>query len=873
MVKRNKNSVADAVYAKKAIKKENPFASATAATSKRMNPFEVHMNKEKFVILGRTCKHDKGLPGVSRAKAVKKRQETLGQEFLRKDKTNKFKDRRIGKFLSGDQLNEEVMNARFVADKMERMKQSKQSRFNLNDDEILTHRGQTLEEIEQFRDDRSDDDAEDDEVLDAEFTEAAHFGGDDAAAAKDRKTAIEEMIVEQKRRKVEIAKEKDELFDLTEKLDSNYKDLIGLVGKMSKNEMKKQEPDDYDRLTRELIFEPRGVVADKLLSEEEVAKQERELLEKLEQERLKRMRADGEEDEEETVKPKHRSADDLDDGYFAYGEEEEDTTLVYNMDGELSTKQGDNEIEDAENDKDENESEEGQESEEDEESEDEADGEEEGSNDGSDDEDDLSDLKVSDSEEEEDPSEAKDKAKANTSKDATKENLKSSNKKESAAERTDLPFTIEMPKSYEEFVKLLKEYKLNDHPIIIERLIKCNHPKLEGVNREKIVKLFAFLLQLLNEKFSDASQDDIREHFRFFSSIMPHLFDLIHLNTERMSNILLDVIKEKYTEFKKNSKQYPSLEVLIYFKIVSNLFSTSDFRHPIVTPCYIFMQHILSKARVKSRQDIAMGLFLVTLSLEYGHISKRFLPAAFNFLQGILFLCIPKRPVEVIKIIPPFQSQGPLSKLLAIPADSSDYKDIKEETLQAEDLVTQLINNEFKIKSLNHTMLLIQDAVSVVSDNIGCNLLVAPLLAMLDKLNITEAYPTYVRENYKKTKDILETLVTKPLKKLVPPEKKPKALRLLEPRIETVYDDKRRPKLSKDREEKVKMIHKIKRETKGAIREIRRDTEFLQKIRIQKQLQSDKERREKVKRIYAEASLQQGELNALDREKKKKKKF
>lgn len=166
MAKKNKNSVADAVYAKKAVKKDNPFATATAATSKRMNPFEVHMNKEKFVILGRTCKHDKGLPGVSRAKAVKKRQETLGQEFLRKDKTNKFKDRRIGKYLSGDQLNEEVMNARFVADKMERMKQTKHSRFNLNDDEILTHRGQTLEEIEQFRDVRSDDEDEEDERLD-----------------------------------------------------------------------------------------------------------------------------------------------------------------------------------------------------------------------------------------------------------------------------------------------------------------------------------------------------------------------------------------------------------------------------------------------------------------------------------------------------------------------------------------------------------------------------------------------------------------------------------------------------------------------------------------------------------------------------------
>lgn len=166
MGKKSKKLAADAVYAKKTVKKENPFASAIPATSKRLNPFEVHMNKEKFQILGRTCKHDRGLPGVSRAKAVKRRQETLGQEYLDKHKNNKFKDRRIGKNLEGDQMDEQIMNARFVADKMERMKLQKQSRFNLNDDEVLTHRGQTLEEIEQFRDERSDDEMEEDEQLD-----------------------------------------------------------------------------------------------------------------------------------------------------------------------------------------------------------------------------------------------------------------------------------------------------------------------------------------------------------------------------------------------------------------------------------------------------------------------------------------------------------------------------------------------------------------------------------------------------------------------------------------------------------------------------------------------------------------------------------
>lgn len=164
---KNKKSSADTVYAKKNVKPSNPFETAVGQTAKRLNPFDVHVNKEKFKILGRICKHDRGMPGVSRAKALQKRTQTLGKQYAVKNKTNKFVDNRIGKHLSGDQLTESVMNARFLAEKLAQTKlKNKTEKFNLNDDELLTHRGQTLEEIEQYRDERSDDEELDDEGLD-----------------------------------------------------------------------------------------------------------------------------------------------------------------------------------------------------------------------------------------------------------------------------------------------------------------------------------------------------------------------------------------------------------------------------------------------------------------------------------------------------------------------------------------------------------------------------------------------------------------------------------------------------------------------------------------------------------------------------------
>ena len=42
------------------------------STEIKNNPFEVKVNRKKFDILGRKGKHDVGLPGVSRSKAINK---------------------------------------------------------------------------------------------------------------------------------------------------------------------------------------------------------------------------------------------------------------------------------------------------------------------------------------------------------------------------------------------------------------------------------------------------------------------------------------------------------------------------------------------------------------------------------------------------------------------------------------------------------------------------------------------------------------------------------------------------------------------------------------------------------------------------------
>ena len=81
---------------KPVVTKKMDTKAKSKPAAKHLNPFEIKINKQKFQVLGRPTKHERGLPGVSRAKAQKKRHQTLLVEYQNRFKANKFVDRRLG---------------------------------------------------------------------------------------------------------------------------------------------------------------------------------------------------------------------------------------------------------------------------------------------------------------------------------------------------------------------------------------------------------------------------------------------------------------------------------------------------------------------------------------------------------------------------------------------------------------------------------------------------------------------------------------------------------------------------------------------------------------------------------------------------------
>ncbi|XP_028129289.2 nucleolar protein 14 homolog [Diabrotica virgifera virgifera] len=875
---------------------------------KKMNPFEVHVNREKLQVIGKKQKNDRGLPGVSRAKAIKKRKSTLLEEYKVQNKNNKFVDRRIGEKAHMD--SEEKALARYTALKVKA--HNRKSIFNLADDEILTHKGQTLNEIEKFDDPRSDDEDFDDSEtktgnLESNFIGEAHFGGGlftntGKEGAMTHKDLINQLIVESKKRKAEKQKLKEATLELTEKLDTEWKDLIPLVSQNNKNkeEVKKPPIDDYDKVMRELMFERRGTVSDRLKTEDEIAKEEKENLEQLEQERLRRM---NENDEDEKPKQYHRSADDLDDGFVFddVDDDGQDNILSYNTEGQSNVaveanvngtilkatknqEDANSEVEEGENEEDEGSNEESE----------------------TDAEDNLSDLKEEDSEseaeedttdnnvqngdndqEEDDVEENVDENLNNSTidhKGSEKDSVKllstvvidvrhtlnmGSNKKTDKfldEDIPDIPFTFKLPEAYECLAETLEKY-VGHEEIIIQRMVKCNHPSMSDKNKENLGLLFAYILQYINDLFSeDMNTKTMKNNFDIFKRLVPEIYDLTKLIPDSSHASVLEVIKEKFEEFKKTPKVFPGIEVLVFLKLVGVLFPTSDFRHQIVTPCYVFMEQILTKCRVKQRNDIAYGLFVSSLVLEYTALSKRYLPAVINFLSGLLHMAVPKTGVRLLKIPPPFKSTS--THLVLI--ENFSLEELPSMKLDATDFCEVEITAEYQVRALYNIGKLLEqflDHYKLLSSHVE---IFEKALKYLELIPLS-SYPTIVQNSLKQLIDSLKrSKDERKLEYLVMESARPKALRLYEPRIQPVYDGKQHKNQSKEKAQFNKLMHKVKREKKGALREIRRDTAFLGRVKVNKQIQSDVERRDKVKRIYSDAAQQQSELNEIDRKKKRK---
>jgi len=168
--------------------------------------------------------------------------------------------------------------------------------------------------------------------------------------------------------------------------------------------------------------------------------------------------------------------------------------------------------------------------------------------------------------------------------------------------------------------------------------------------------------------------------------------------------------------------------------------------HQVISPARILIGSYLSLCRVRSTRDLASGLFLCTLVLQYEELSKRYWPESSNFLINALLLIAPHH-CDAESLPGWFPIQDFDSEHCRITRLDANY--LKDLSIEKPNFVEVLLigdddnaNAQAKINLLSLTFDLIGRFAELYKSLDGFIELFGPILAILDSIqsrNLPEA--------------------------------------------------------------------------------------------------------------------------------------
>ncbi|RDB19974.1 Serine/threonine-protein kinase atr [Hypsizygus marmoreus] len=844
--KRKRSGSADKDKEKKAAKLEE--------IHKKLNPFDVKVTKLKHDVGGRKIKGVMGKPAQSKQAGIEQRKKTLLKEYKEKDRAGGIVDRRFGENDPTMSL-EERMLERFTK---ERQRASRGIAFNLEDEDELTHYGQSLSKLDDFDNVGLglDDDEEEMGQIDADVVSHTHFGGfdddeeesdEEPARKKSKAEVMAEVMAKSKEHKLRRQMERDHEDNVRLELDQDFDALRDLIYAPDPSSTGSNsvplgirpdavqpailnlvaEPEDYDQHVRELAFDKRAKPKDRTKTEEELALEEKETLEKAERRRRKRMLGLEESDSEDEGKSRgkrKRGGDDLDDdfaedvdGRSGLGTGLPGGTVAGNDEGGSNEEAEDSGSDDVDVDDD------------------------EASAEDSDD----SDNSESAHGEHEDLFEAPQpgRRKAQSHRPVTKE----------------LPFTFPCPSTHEEFLEIVDDVDDKDVSTVVKRIRALYHTSLAPDNKFKLQTLATVLIDHILYITSSPSP-----RFTLVSSLVPHLIAITHAYPIQSAEYFVQKLSLMHKNLKRGlsrgaldpeAKTWPGLSELSLLRIIGSTWSTSDLNHAVISPTRVLIGAYLGLGRVRSLTDITSGLFLCTLFLQFEALSKRLVPEVVNFLINTILHLAPHQYKAVTSLpgsfpSPDFRSElcRPLALNVKTPSTILPKKANLAALFSADQSPEQAKTDLFAL-----TVDLLGKFADMYKGLDGFIELYEPILDIVEHVE-TENLAQPLKAQITTLREMLERLL-----KFSHQERQPLRLQAHKPIPIPTYIPKfeattssylRRQDPDHERNEAAKLRSQYKQEKKGAIRELRKDAKFLAGVEQEKQREKDRVYHDRMKRVF-----------------------
>ncbi|KAJ2807109.1 nucleolar complex protein 14 [Coemansia guatemalensis] len=841
------------------------------AIQRALNPFELQVNRKKLDVLGLKRKDEVVNVAATRQKAAERRKQTLGKERERKGRLGGIVDQRIGE--NDPTMDpEERMLRRFTVERQRRSERNT-SLYNLEDDSdveggiaSLTHFGQALSEMTDDFEPMADDDNRQMDVDPEENSD----GEQQPARKKTKAEVMQEIIAKSKQHKHEQQQQREQDDEERQELDDEFESVRGLlsfednVPENEEGDMQQQKHQAYDAHVRELTFEMRARPQDRLLTEEEKARDELERLERAERHRQRRM--DGlpsgsESESDDDAPPRSRRgasrqpvADDLGDDFMPDAAEDEPVALLGA--GLADTRASDDEEEEESGD------------EEDESSEDSG-----------------SDL----SGDEEEAS-----ADADASAGDTQRAAAAADSKPSGGD-SELPYTFPAPGDYAAWTELVGGYTPEQQLVVVRRLRTQYHIQLSPQNKPRLGKLAVILVDHLaaladrqHEPVSGTVLDELAAHIGQLASVDVEQFG------EHCRQAVIGIHRRILADVRGSSNALRPSDCALMRLFVS-VFSSSDRYHAVVTPMLVAICQYLAQHVFASLADVTAGLVLAAVVHESQRLSRRLVPEALNFLYAMLAasVCDPADPEDWAG------SPNPLSRrqrdalaLLRVRKDASAENDAGVAPVRWSWLSEPHCDHLSPAQQygiLKASLLLMRRFVDCYFALPAFAECFAPLSPLLEKISQRlplhfrlqqqqqsgASAPTEVRTVLTDLQNHVAELLTQSLAKRQPLRlqyHRPLAIESVAPKFESSYNLDHHYDPDRSRNEMVKLRRQVARERRGAVRELRRDAQFVAAQRLDEQLEKDRLYKDKMKKAWSVLENDQSEMKKLDKLKIKERK-
>ncbi|KAK9452236.1 nucleolar protein 14 [Limtongia smithiae] len=804
---------------------------ALQAIREEFNPFEIKTTRLKHGdILGRKVQGATGKPGVSKQIGEDNRKRTLQRELERKNKVGAVVDRRFGEN-NPNMAPEEKMLERFTRERQMRSARSGSSLFNLEDDDddiygdsTLTHFGQALALEDDY--DAAGDEEEEGSDDGGGFTrkraresdDGSDAGDDDQERKKSKNEVMKEIIAKSKMYKHERQQAKDEDQDVIESLDGDMNDLRSLLFRsdaaLKKASVAEAERDTtYDANVREMVFDRRAKPSDRTKTEEELAEEKATELKELENQRLRRMRGEVD-DEDEDDKKRSRAgrmpqADDLSDDFLS--DDAAEFGFGKGLENDFDEEEEDDEAGDDFN------------------SEDEA---------------------------------GEESTEQETITVKARPGAKSSEKPLKVLEVIDRPsteiaYTYKCPSDLEGLQEILQSHSLDNQLVIIDRIITLHHPSLKEGNKDKLMKLGPLLVQHAAQLVDNATDLSYGFQTEAFNNLVSKIHGMAKSYPEAMSAGFRDMLRDSRQRLQvaiddRGTAEYPLPSDMFVFALIGNIFSTSDHFHLVATPAMLLMGQHLAQLTPKTLGDQASCTFLAALFLKYQGFSKRYIPEAINWLNLSLYGFV-KAGVDAPQGFPllggthKVEVEGSCKQ---IDTRNLTLADLKRE--QALIGISSAEDKQLALSILKVDLDTLRKFASLYKGAEAYKEIFTPALNLLDLLSseITESKPRLsvlypVLADITQTRDLLQKLIkfqTSTRRPLALQQHKPIPIPMNVPKFEENYSvDRKSYDPNLQRQEIGKLKAQLKKERKGALRELRKDNAFVAREKLKAKKKKDEE--------------------------------